>query len=126
MNEENVIQICIDVIEKFKEEHPDFIGLKFIYAPRKTKPAAELEKYFKKVVELQQEYPDYMVGFDLVAQEDVSPSIASFAERILKLPHNISLFFHAGETNWYGSTDENLVSYCEKYFLLFSCNASIR
>jgi hypothetical protein len=36
--------------------------------------------------------------------------LIEYAERLLKYPENINFFFHAGETNWLGSSsDENLV-----------------
>lgn len=104
------MQICIDVLEEFKEEHPDFIGSKFIYAPKKTTNPEIIDKYFANIINLRERFPDYMVGFDLVAQEDITPPISEFAKKILELPQNISLFFHAGETNWYGKLDENMVS----------------
>lgn len=50
------------------------------------------------------------MGFDLVAQEDNGRPLIDFAESILKLPQDFRLFFHAGETNWNGVTDDNLVS----------------
>lgn len=51
-----------------------------------------------------------MIGFDLVAQEDTGRPLIDFAEQILQLPKGIKFFFHAGETNWNGVTDDNLVS----------------
>lgn len=50
-----------------------------------------------------------MMGFDLVGREDVSPGLDKYAERLLQLPDEIKFFFHAGETTWFGSVDENLV-----------------
>jgi hypothetical protein len=36
--------------------------------------------------------------------------LIDYAEKLLKYPDNINFFFHAGETNWLGSSsDENLV-----------------
>lgn len=58
---------------------------------------------------LHAKFPEFLAGFDLVGQEDVAPGLISFAEQILKLPSDLKFFFHAGETNWFGSVDENLV-----------------
>lgn len=41
--------------------------------------------------------------------QDIAPSLLSYIQHILNMPNDIKLFFHAGETNWYGSIDENLV-----------------
>lgn len=104
------MQMYYESLQEFKQEHPDFIGSKFIYAPPKLVPDEMIGKYFKTVAKLNDAFPTFMAGFDLVGEEDKSPSIQSFAERLLALPNNISFFFHAGETKWFGSVDENLVS----------------
>lgn len=80
-----------------------------IYAPikRKVGDCAELVKI---AMQLKKKFPDFMVGFDLVGQEDTAPMLVNYAEHILKLPSDMQLFFHAGETNWFGSIDENLVN----------------
>lgn len=58
----------------------------------------------------QAKFPDFVIGFDLVGQEDSGRPLIDFADQILTLPPTIKFFFHAGETNWSGQTDENLVS----------------
>lgn len=59
-----------------------------------------------------------MAGFDLVGQEDITRPIVEMIEPLLTLPELIHRFFHAGETNWYGTTsDENLVCYYKLKFL---------
>jgi len=46
----------------------------------------------------------------LVGQEELGRPLIDFIEPLLKLPEDINFYFHAGETNWYGtSIDENLV-----------------
>lgn len=103
------VQMYVDMLKTFKEGHPEFIGSKFIYAPMKNVPDATIQEYLKTMVELESKYPNFIAGFDLVGQEDPSRTLNSLAEQILKLPENIKFFFHAGETNWFGSVDENLV-----------------
>lgn len=58
----------------------------------------------------QAKFPDFVVGFDLVGQEDPGRPLIDFADQILTLPSDLKLFFHAGETNWNGVTDDNMVS----------------
>lgn len=106
----------IDALNEFKRENPSFIGGKYIYAPRKK---AVDESNFAILCRLSEEFPDFVAGFDLVGEEDLSPPLVSFAERILQLPDGMKFFFHAGETNWYGSTDENLVSFIFKVNLSY-------
>lgn len=46
-----------------------------------------------------------------MGQEDTSPLIIDFVENLLQVPKEINFYMHAGETNWFGSIDENLVSF---------------
>lgn len=110
------MQIYYDALNEFKEEHPDFIGSKFIYAPIKAVPNDTALEYFNDVRKLHSKFPDFLAGFDLVGQEDTSPKISDFAENLLALPEDIHFFLHAGETNWYGSIDENLVRHNDNNF----------
>lgn len=49
------------------------------------------------------------MGLDLVGQEDKGRNLIDFAKKILTLPRGTKFFFHAGETNWNGVIDDNLV-----------------
>ncbi|CAB0039592.1 unnamed protein product [Trichogramma brassicae] len=81
-----VARIYQRVAERFERDHPDFVGLKLIYAP------------------------SFVVGFDLVSQEDIGLPLVEVADQLLDLNDELPFFFHAGETNWYGSSsDENLL-----------------
>lgn len=104
------MQIYVDALNEFKNDNSGFIGSKFIYAPLKAAPNATVDKYFDTVQNLFKKFPNFFAGFDLVGQEDNSPNIINFADKLLQLPEEINFFFHAGETNWFGSTDENLVN----------------
>lgn len=62
------------------------------------------------MIPLQEKYPDFLAGFDLVGQEDLGRPLSDFVEQLLQVPDTIDFYFHAGETNWYGSSvDENLI-----------------
>lgn len=51
-----------------------------------------------------------MAGFDLVGQEEMGGPLKDYIPQLLGMPDDIEFFFHAGETNWFGSTvDENLI-----------------
>lgn len=51
-----------------------------------------------------------MVGFDLVGQEDINNPLILFTDKLRKFEKTAPYFFHAGETNGYGSeADLNLV-----------------
>lgn len=122
-------QIYYDATIEFQKTHPKFMGAKIIYAPIrivdderfnhyievcKKLNVSEFEKFTLNLIvnlnKFQAKFPGFVIGFDLVAQEDNSRPLIDFAERILTLPTGFKLFFHAGETNWNGLTDDNLVS----------------
>ncbi|XP_017039308.1 adenosine deaminase 2 [Drosophila ficusphila] len=104
------VQIYKDTLRRFKQENPGFIDSKLIYAPiRHVQPEA-VGQYVKECTELNKEFPGFVIGFDLVGQEDKGHPLSKFAEELLKLPDNINFYFHAGQTNWYGShVDQNLL-----------------
>lgn len=108
-DEAEVMQIYVDALKEFQNENPDFIGSKFIYAPLKNVTDKRAGTYFQIVRDLHEKFPNYLAGFDLVGQEDKSRNILDFIEGLLDLPENINLFLHAGETNWFGSIDDNMV-----------------
>ncbi|XP_015127309.1 adenosine deaminase 2 isoform X1 [Diachasma alloeum] len=105
-----VVGIFEKVTQRFKNDYPDFIGAKIIYTKGRMLSDAKVHSFMDKVVELKRAYPDFIAGFDLAGQEDKGKPLRSFADRLNELKKEINFFFHAGETNWYGtSTDENLI-----------------
>uniref|UniRef100_A0A0C9QAH8 Adenosine deaminase n=1 Tax=Fopius arisanus TaxID=64838 RepID=A0A0C9QAH8_9HYME len=109
-NDHEVVDIFEKVTQRFKKDHPDFIGAKLIYTKGRMLSDAKVHGYIDKVVELKRDFPDFIAGFDLAGQEDKGKALRSWAERLNKLKTQMNFFFHAGETNWYGtSTDENLI-----------------
>ncbi|KAJ8688306.1 hypothetical protein QAD02_024101, partial [Eretmocerus hayati] len=106
----DVARIYKKVSDRFVRDHPDFIGVKLIYAPMRQCSSRELDEFVSHARELKQALPDFIAGFDLVGQEDKGQPLMEFAERLRNLGRDVQLFFHAGETNWYGtSVDDNLI-----------------
>ncbi|XP_018325315.1 adenosine deaminase 2-like [Agrilus planipennis] len=109
-DEVEVAGLYINVLKKFKEDHPDFVGAKFIYAPMRLADNATAWKYVETVKTLKEYYPDFLAGFDLVGEEKKGYPLKNFIEQIKSLEGIVKFFFHAGETKWYGTDiDENLV-----------------
>lgn len=107
-NEEEIMGLYAETLEEFKKENPDFIGSKFVYAPVKNFISNDTS-YLTNIPKLYASYPNFLAGFDLVGQEDTSPMIIDFVDKLLQVPKEINFYIHAGETNWFGSIDENLV-----------------
>lgn len=110
------VQIYVDTLDEFKRSNPDFIGSKFVYAPVRLVPDATMDEYIDSITHLYSTFPDFIAGFDLVGQENLGRPLLDFIPKLLSLPDSIKFFFHAGETNWFGTnSDENLASYTHYY-----------
>ncbi|XP_038214430.1 adenosine deaminase 2-like [Zerene cesonia] len=97
------------VLESFMEDYPDFFGAKLIYAPLRSVDSNRVNGYIKIAKKIKEEFPDFLAGFDLVGQEDLGTPTKDFLKELVKESKTLDYFFHAGETNWYGtSSDENL------------------
>ena len=48
--------------------------------------------------------PEFVIGYDLVGQEDLGRPLLDFADLLIEVRNKTGLkyFFHAGETNWQG------------------------
>ncbi|CAO1297353.1 unnamed protein product [Diamesa tonsa] len=104
------VQMYVDVLKEFKSTHTDFVGAKFIYAPVRLADDESFDKYLPILTKLMKTFPDFVVGFDLVGQEDAGRPLKDYVERLLEFPANVQFFWHAGETNWLGTeSDENLI-----------------
>lgn len=104
------IQICKEVVDQFVRDYPDFIGAKIIYSQPRSfntsviKDSLDLAQDFKKTL------PDFIAGYDLIGQEDKGKPLIDFLPELYKAKNNIDYFFHAGETDWFGTqSDENLI-----------------
>ncbi|XP_017059023.1 adenosine deaminase 2-A [Drosophila ficusphila] len=106
----DTVRIYVETLEKFKEDHPDFIGSRMIYAPIRNTDSEGVAAYIKTLIEIKNKYPDFVAGFDLVGQEEMGRPLREFIDELLTIPEDIDFYFHAGETNWFGaSVDENLI-----------------
>nr|XP_057942512.1 adenosine deaminase 2-A [Doryrhamphus excisus] len=102
-----------DVTRDFIADHPDFFGSRFIFVVHRGTNASAVRRVVEVAMKLHRDFPDLMVGFDLVGREDQGKPLWYFrealslpAERGVTLPY----FFHAGETNLEGSdVDQNLL-----------------
>ncbi|XP_046482153.1 adenosine deaminase 2 isoform X1 [Neodiprion pinetum] len=105
-----VARLYKETTERFVKDHPDFIGTRLIYAPLRNANDRQMDDYLTTFAALRKEFPDFVIGFDLVGQEEKGEPLARFVDKLRAVSPSIRLFLHAGETNWNGlSTDENLI-----------------
>lgn len=98
------------VADQFLEDHPDFLGIKYIYAPSRHVDEETVDEYIQIYNMMKSLYPDFLVGFDLVNQEDLGYPLTKFINELTEAAGDVKFFFHAGETNWNGmSSDMNLI-----------------
>ncbi|XP_020717826.1 adenosine deaminase 2-like [Ceratitis capitata] len=98
------------IVEDFRREYPKFLGIKTIYSTHRNVERPRVFQQFETFKQLHIANPDFIIGFDLVGQEDLGKPLHNFVSELADLPKSAKYFFHAGETNWYGaSTDFNLL-----------------
>lgn len=86
------------------------MGARIIFSTTRRISPEDFDRSIKTFQTLKSAYPDLIVGFDLVGQEDSGEPLLNFAEKLLELGDETKFYFHAGETNWYGlPVDENLI-----------------
>ncbi|KAK7115474.1 hypothetical protein V1264_001331 [Littorina saxatilis] len=112
-SDEYMVVTVQDVVQRFKQQHPDFIDAKIIIASIKGKTMEQQMQAVTSTVQLCEKFPDDVLGFDLIQHEDTTPMLLDLLH-ILRRPASPSsvgtpFFFHAGETAWTDLTDENLV-----------------
>lgn len=82
--------------------------MKIIFAKNRRNDVRKTKAFLDESLRLVNEFPEIIIGFDLVSEEDEGFSLLEHAPLLLNQPLNY--FFHAGETNWFGTTvDENLI-----------------
>ncbi|KAK4552377.1 hypothetical protein LTR86_010391 [Recurvomyces mirabilis] len=103
--------ICEEVRKKQQQleaagtpDHFPF-GLKIIYRTPRSIPRLKMQSELSDCIQLKQEFPDLICGFDLVGAEDRPNSIKFYADQLVafteeckKLGISIPFMFHAGET----------------------------
>jgi adenosine deaminase CECR1 len=109
---ESALSLYRQFLSETREKYPDF-QLKIIYTWARAASPDSVSKKLQTALELRRKYPDFVVGFDIVNEEDRSHPLIDFlnsfletmrAERAsrVKLPY----FLHAGESN--RTENENL------------------
>ncbi|KAL4659449.1 adenosine deaminase CECR1-A-like [Arapaima gigas] len=107
------LQTYQEVNQKFAAQHPDFLGARVIFTVHRNRSPSQVKEAVQNAISFRKQFPEVMVGFDLVGHEDTGKPLWYFKEA-LSLPMNMGAtlpyFFHAGETDWEGTeVDGNLL-----------------
>ncbi|KIJ69088.1 hypothetical protein HYDPIDRAFT_23945 [Hydnomerulius pinastri MD-312] len=105
-----------NVVAAFKNERKDFIDAKIIYTVIRNCNASKLTDHLDDCIRMKQAFPDLIIGFDLVGDENILTPLKDYLEPLMgfkKMQQNASVdipfIFHAGETCGDGTqADENL------------------
>ncbi|XP_013859700.1 adenosine deaminase CECR1-A [Austrofundulus limnaeus] len=102
-----------EVTEKFRKDHPDFLGAQIIISVHRALSVSEVRAAVKEAIQLKRDFPDVVAGFDLVGRENVGRSLWDFREALslpAELGASLPYFFHAGETDDEGTdVDQNIL-----------------
>lgn len=109
-NASEYIEILQRTVQRFKSDHPRFLGVRYIYSYYRDISNNTFTNCLSEYLALKKRFPAFIAGFDLIGYEDKARPLQSFAYEIQKRNGDLKLFLHAAETKWYGFTsDLNLV-----------------
>ncbi|XP_060520329.1 adenosine deaminase 2-like [Cylas formicarius] len=104
-----LMQLYIDTTQEFISNFSDFLGTRFIYGPGRKVNSSVVQQYVDDILAIQEQFPDFVIGFDLTDQEDLGNPLIDFIPQLQQLQNQTNVFYHAGETDWFGqSSDLNL------------------
>jgi len=95
------VDTTLKLVENFTRDHPEFIGHRRIsYTHRMGGIEGSFKSEMDNVERLNKKYPDHVMGFDTVGQEDAGNSLLFYLERFVKTGSSLPLFLHTTETSW--------------------------
>ncbi|KAL7022525.1 hypothetical protein ACKWTF_012282 [Chironomus riparius] len=110
LNSQDMAEVILKLVDDFKKDHPLFLGVKVILAIPRNSDQKSFEQKVERFLDLRKKYPNFVVGFDLVGQEDIGRPLSSYVDKLKEISQNGRFFFHAGETNWFNTdADVNLI-----------------
>ncbi|EFA00339.1 adenosine deaminase 2-A [Tribolium castaneum] len=108
-SKEEFFQIFANTVERFKSDFPAFTGAKYIHSIYRGVENDVLKTALEEIIELRKHHPDLIAGFDFVGFEEEGCTLFDYHLLLLEAGKHLNFFFHAGETNWFGHTDLNLL-----------------
>ena len=89
------------------------LGVKLIYSCHRHADKKTIMKELRQALKLRRKYPDFIIGFDLVGEEDKGYDYLYFIDNFIeitkeeeKLNIDLPYYFHSGESDWF--SDNNM------------------
>ena len=104
-NGERELEIIENSVQDFTKKNANFIGYKRIVNSIRGFSKEVIQKDMEKAYALYKKFPNLVVGFDMVAEEDNGYSYLYFLENFASLTSQhkcLPYYLHAGETIWPG------------------------
>lgn len=100
------VTLAEEVVHDFKQLNPSFVDFNRISYAVRGLPVFLFESVIENTLRLHQQFPEHVVGFDAVGEEDFGYSTLHFITQYLSLNKDgefvskIPLYLHAMETSW--------------------------
>ncbi len=105
-NMDSTIHYFRQAEQALRLHHPEF-SLKIIFTDLRFKTVDQTLEKLLQAYQLRQRYPNFIIGYDLVAEEDAGHSTLYFLDNWLRLDSlnqvfgvDMPLYLHDGESNW--------------------------
>ncbi|MGB3849031.1 MAG: hypothetical protein WA958_03630 [Tunicatimonas sp.] len=108
---DTLVRYYQEAVERTQQKYPDFTA-KLIYTNHRFQPRNVIDRDVEKAFQLRKRYPEWVKGYDLVAEEDRGQPTRYYLDTWLKIDSleqvygiDLPLFLHDGESDW---ASENL------------------
>eukprot|EP01060_Flectonema_neradi_P004836 TRINITY_DN13180_c1_g1_i1.p1 TRINITY_DN13180_c1_g1~~TRINITY_DN13180_c1_g1_i1.p1 ORF type:complete len:505 (+),score=68.84 TRINITY_DN13180_c1_g1_i1:61-1575(+) len=104
------VEFISQVVDYVKSVRPGFGGVKLIYSQYRLVSSEVLSASLAEAYNLTLKYPNMVIGYDLVGQEDSGHTLRYFVPQLLQYAGKMDFYFHAGETDIWGNgtTSDNI------------------
>ena len=98
------VQVAKETARQFMESNPRFIGHRRISYAVRFMDFEMFDKIMNTTLMLHEKYPEHVIGFDAVGEEDAGYSSMYYLDNYLSLHENgksrLPLYLHSVETSW--------------------------
>ncbi len=95
-----------EILEEIQRDHPEF-RLKYIFSAPRSDSRERLAARLARALDVREENPSFMIGFDLVEEEDETHTNLDFINELLTARREaerrgttLPFYLHSGESNW--------------------------